>query len=287
MEHNDMFKKILFLVFIGFAFGSVWLIYDAVNPHRNLIEEMVLEETGEEIEALPDGTPQLEENKLHGKQEISVKKQPTSSLPHSDALQASTRTNNPVPNSTRPNTAIKIKSTISSVTIAATTNHSLHYASDLQSFRNPADLIAHHGFASGLYDHGSRIDVIPCDLAKSARFIAGGVEVDSTQAKESRLDFYQTDATRVALRPGKTYRITYDYTVVKSVDKVVEFYHYLAGAADHKKVLGFQMSIDQVGASGHNKMAIRINSNSAYAFVLGVKSKCVLRISNLKITELE
>ena len=74
------------------------------------------------------------------------------------------------------------------------------------SDHNPCELISHNGFASVLFEHGSHGDVIPCDLAKTARLVSGGFEVDTTRANLAQVDFHQMDGPKMILKPEKTHQ---------------------------------------------------------------------------------
>ena len=149
-------------------------------------------------------------------------------------------------------------------------------------------LMADNRGASGMFSGETLIRGISCTLRNNARFVKGGIEVDTTQIPGDWHEFYQTKSPLIKFTPGRTYQFDFDYLLKTPNGDTSEFFAFLRDANDNDhKNQAFQKWLDNGGCSGHKSFTFTIPGPNAFEFCLGISKQGLLRIENIKIKELD
>lgn len=120
-------------------------------------------------------------------------------------------------------------------------------------------------------------------LANGASIVSGGVEVDTTAAEGEYHEYLCSLPDKIKLESGKTYRLSYDYTVNKVGGDNTEFYHIFRTGVNYDLDKNEFWSA-AVGSKGHKEFTVKLDG-ADYKFILGVRFKGAIRIENLRLEE--
>lgn len=121
-------------------------------------------------------------------------------------------------------------------------------------------------------------------FANGATVVNGGVEVDTTAAEGEWHEYFKTVPANVPFARGKTYNISYDYTVSKVGGGNTEFYHLMRTGVEYDQDVGMELWSATAGEKGHKEFSASLDGSN-YNLILGVRFKGAIRISNLKMEE--
>ena len=117
-----------------------------------------------------------------------------------------------------------------------------------------------------------------------AKFVSGGVEVDTTAKTNEWHEFFRTVPETLKFAPNKSYKISYDYTVQKVGDGTTEFYHFVR-PTENENSKGWETWVEPAGSKGHKEFTVELDSAVDYKLIFGIHFKGAIRIENLNIAE--
>jgi hypothetical protein len=123
------------------------------------------------------------------------------------------------------------------------------------------------------------------NLDHGAKWVNGGVEVDTMTSPDPRHEFLTTrPGGSLLFEPGQKYRIRYDYTI-KGVNVDWTFFHtFEGGSADGQAPRFYEVWQGEPGSKGTREFTVTANRPDA-KLLIGIK-KGAIRIENLKVGKL-
>ncbi len=121
-------------------------------------------------------------------------------------------------------------------------------------------------------------------IQNDATAVSGGVEIDTTSGDNEWNEFLITVPEKITLGGGKTYKISYDYTVSKVKVDDARFYHLLRSGDDFSKDKAMELWTAKPGSKGKKEFTV-VLKDSDYRLILGVRFGGAIRIENLKIED--
>jgi hypothetical protein len=156
-----------------------------------------------------------------------------------------------------------------------------------------SDVSESFGFRSGAVELAAATNLLAdpptegglVNLAHGAKWVNGGVEVDTMSSPEPRHEFLTTrPGGSLLFEPGQKYRISYDYTI-NGVNTDWTFFHtFEGGSADGQAPRFYEVWQGEPGSKGTREFTVTATRPDA-KLLIGIK-KGAIRIENLKVGKL-
>ena len=116
-----------------------------------------------------------------------------------------------------------------------------------------------------------------------AAVVSGGVEVDTTADTNEWHEYFVSVPEKIKLEAGKSYRLSYDYTINKAANEKTQFYHIFRNGAEYSQDRQESWSAAS-GSKGHKEFTAKLDA-AGYRLILGVRNQGAIRIENLRVEE--
>lgn len=111
------------------------------------------------------------------------------------------------------------------------------------------------------------------------------VNVDTTDSDETWRTWLVSRPEAIAFEPGKRYRASWDYEILKNKGSETLYYYYFQSADDQDSRRGNGKWTAKDGESGQMEVTATLGGVEGYVFALGISKGGAITIKNLKIEE--
>ncbi|NUQ00799.1 MAG: hypothetical protein HUU35_13195, partial [Armatimonadetes bacterium] len=129
----------------------------------------------------------------------------------------------------------------------------------------------------------------PADNPSGKRAVTTAERVEFDVPSEGWNEFMHSNPQKLVLQPETTYRLQYDYTVLREASggEGATFYQLVrTGAAPVREDVGWQNWTDPAGATGRRVVTFTTRAFPSYYLIFGVRHSGAIRLENIRLWRL-